>query len=85
MWSRPGESPRGPAPVRVTPAVRAAFERYDADRSGAIDRDELQMALQELGLGKDLDTEATETILKRFDDNGDGILQLREFAGLVAE
>ena len=56
----------GSAPI--TADVRAAFRRYDANRSGHIDYRELRAALKELGIRVD-ERDATR-VLQEYDANG---------------
>jgi hypothetical protein len=57
------------------------FARFDIDSSGAIDQEELRLALRQLGLS---DTDLTAS-MARFDVNQDGLIQLSEWeAGLDA-
>ena len=61
--------------------IRAAFERFDANRSGKIDYNELRPALQHLGVRSD--SEEALRVLVAYDRNGDGLLSLAEFGELV--
>lgn len=63
--------------------MRAAFARFDANRSGKLDHNELRAALRQLGL--DVGEEATTAILQRHDANNNGLLDVREFGSLVRQ
>lgn len=57
--------------------------RYDVDKSGTIDEDELREAMRKLGLrigGLD-----SATIFRRYDEDGNGSLDILEFAVLVRD
>ena len=61
--------------------IRAAFERFDVNRSGKLDYNELRPALQHLGVRSD--SQEALRVLVAYDRNGDGLLSLAEFAELV--
>ena len=63
--------------------MRAAFARFDANRSGKLDHKELRAALRQLGL--DVGEEAATLILQRHDANDNGLLDVREFGSLVRQ
>ena len=63
--------------------VRAAFERYDRNRSGFLDYRELRNALTYMGL--DVSTAATVDLLRAYDDYPDGKLDVHEFETLVLD
>jgi hypothetical protein len=58
--------------------VRVAFDKYDADGSGAIDKEELALLSKELG--NELTDEELEKALKDLDLNGDGVIDFKEFS-----
>jgi hypothetical protein len=61
-----------------TNEVKTAFDRFDRDGSGAIDKSELsQLSLQ---LGHPLDDDQLELALKDLDLNKDGVVDLKEFS-----
>ena len=68
----------------VTEDVLEIFRRYDRDSSGDIDQAELFAALSDLGLEKVTHHRAGE-ILARYDKDRSGVLEIDEFAKLVAE
>ena len=83
MWERPEDADHTKG-IRITKEIREAFKRFDTDNSGDIDQDELLLALGQLGM-TGVDKERTKEIAGRFDDNGDGTMQIEEFAQLVTE
>jgi len=73
--------PPPPRPeVVVSPEVRRAFERYDHNGSGALDRSELEAALRDMGL--DMTSKEAGVALRSVDVDGNGRLDLQEFARL---
>lgn len=62
--------------------VRAAFDLFDLDGSGAISCDELKSFLTKPGDGRQLNDEEVRAIIAEYDTNGDGLLQFEEFAAL---
>ena len=65
----------------ISPEVRAAFQRFDRNRSGRLDYREVRTALQAMGL--DVSTQQAASVLRRYDADGSGFLELDEFSGLV--
>ena len=63
--------------------VAAAFDKFDVDHSGCIDRRELRSALTAYGL--ELSSEGVAQTLRRYDDRPDGALDLAEFGELVSD
>jgi len=61
------------------------FQRYDVDKSGALDRTEVQFALADLGALKKVPPSAAADIFDKFDTNGDGVMDEEEFKILVAK
>lgn len=57
--------------------VRKAFEHFDKDKSGFIDRNELQLLADELG--ETLDDAELEAAMKEIDVSGDGKISFEEF------
>ena len=62
--------------------VRAAFDRFDANRSGRLDYSELRAALRALA-GRELDSQEATAILQQYDEDGNGLLDVDEFGTLV--
>lgn len=67
----------------IPESVRAAFEAFDSDRSGALDYKELRNALRLYGI--DVSAAAAASVLSAYDDHPDGSLELTEFARLVRD
>lgn len=65
----------------ISPEVRAAFQRFDRNRSGRLDYREVRSALQAMGL--DVNTQQAASVLRRYDADGSGFLELDEFSALV--
>ena len=61
-----------------TNEVKTAFDRFDKDGSGAIDKSELEQL--SLELGHPLDDDQLELALKDLDLNKDGVVDLKEFS-----
>lgn len=57
--------------------VRPAFQKFDKDGSGAIDRGELQALMKDLG--QELDDDQTTRALRDLDLNKDGVVDFDEF------
>mmetsp|Transcript_1681 Transcript_1681/g.3722 ORF Transcript_1681/g.3722 Transcript_1681/m.3722 type:complete len:992 (-) Transcript_1681:66-3041(-) len=66
--------------------IQEAFDRFDKDGNGEITAEELReifvLAGEKDGEGQGLSLEQVKSIIRRFDDNDDGILQYEEFAQL---
>lgn len=58
-------------------SIRAAFDKYDRDRSGDIDSAELRNVLEDLGV--DASDERLNEAFELLDKNGDGIISYEEF------
>ena len=85
-----GDAPRrllahfpGATDARLDGEIPRVFFKYDANRSGDVDADELRAALAELGL--DASTEQAAAVLAKYDKDRSGALELDEFAKLVRE
>ena len=65
----------------VDRSVRACFERFDRNGSGHLDYRELRAALHHLGL--DLSHPEAAEVLAEYDADGNGLMELEEFARLV--
>ena len=61
----------------ATLAYRIAFEKFDEDKSGSIDAQELQGALHHMGL--DVPEEGIDKLLAYYDEDGNGCLDFEEF------
>jgi len=80
-WEALSQSPGGL--LRVPVRVMEAFDRFDVDHSGYIERGELHSALRHYGV--DLSAPGAEGLLARYDNNPDGVVDLTEFAQLVRD
>ena len=60
------------------------FERYDEDRSGYIDKQELKKILRDLNVA-DMDAEAFDHLVARYDVDGSGVLEESEFNRLIKD
>jgi Ca2+-binding EF-hand superfamily protein len=82
--NRPG-MPK-PKPKEIDPAqeaeLRAAFELFDKDGSGSIDKSELKEVL--LSLGQDLSESDLQTMYVQMDPSGDGVIDFDEFCDVMA-
>jgi len=61
--------------------VRAAFQRYDRDKSGKLDDSELKAALQHIGLNPS-QKDANE-LLKSYDGDKNGLMDMNESGTLL--
>ena len=61
----------------------SVFASYDADHSGALDIHELRPALAKLGLAAS--EQEVHQIIKAWDDNGNGTINLLEFAEIIRD
>lgn len=66
-------------PGEVCDPIRAAFDKFDRDKSGALSANELRQILARPGGGNALTDTEINSIIKEFDFNGDGELQFEEF------
>jgi len=64
--------------------MKAAFDAFDTDGSGALSVDELKAVMTISGGDDPLSEEEINSLIAAFDDNGDGELQYEEFAVLWA-
>jgi len=80
MKSEPQYRKFGGKPVKD---VKSFFNALDADKSGALDVDELLNGFTRLGISTRSDKEAVVSFLRQLDEDGDGCIQLAELeAGL---
>ncbi len=52
--------------------IRLAWAALDKDHSGALDRKEIEQAMQKMSAGKVIDAAKVDKIWKKIDINGDG-------------
>jgi Ca2+-binding EF-hand superfamily protein len=82
---RPGAPP--PKPKELDPATEAeltqAFELFDKDGSGTIDKDELSLVMQSLGV--ELDGTQLAALYVQMDPSGDGVIDFKEFCDVMAD
>ena len=62
--------------------IREVFELFDEDGNGSIDAMELQKVLIKPDTNTMLTLRETKTVMAKFDENNDGLLQFDEFANL---
>ena len=60
-------------------AIRRAFALFDRDGDGSITADELTTALQHPSTGRPFTGDEAQALIRRFDQNGDGVLDMEEF------
>mmetsp|Transcript_19329 Transcript_19329/g.41070 ORF Transcript_19329/g.41070 Transcript_19329/m.41070 type:complete len:187 (+) Transcript_19329:67-627(+) len=63
-------------------ALEKLFEAADADGNGRLDKEELKVALQKLGFSW-VDDQKAETVAKKGDLDGDGLIDFEEFKKLA--
>lgn len=61
--------------------IRAAFDSFDKDGNGSIDKDEIAKVCEELGV--DASGSEIADLLKEADENGDGKISFEEFKNAV--
>lgn len=70
------ERQRRAALMMQEPAIKAAFDKFDADGSGTVDASEVTEILRQAS--PDMTTQDIEEMMKRLDNNGDGDLDILE-------
>ena len=68
--------------VHPTAEIDSAFHRYDKDNDNSVDVHELHKALEKLGMLPD-SFQHTLEVMRRYDKDGNGTLQLKEFRVLA--
>ena len=66
---------------KISYEVRAVFEKFDENRSGKLDYRQLGSALRSMGMSADSNQAAD--IIKKFDTDNNGLMELDEFNTLV--
>ena len=79
----PQSTDAGPEPEPYPREVIDVFRRFDRDNSRGIDIAELRAALVQLGL--QVDTAKAASVHDKYDTDRTGVLELNEFAALVAD
>jgi len=62
--------------------LRRAFDIFDADNSGFIDREELKAVMAKL-MGAPLSEEELDAMMKEADTNSDGLVSFEEFKAMM--
>ena len=62
--------------------LRRAFDIFDADNSGFIDREELKAVMTKL-MGASLSEEELDAMMKEADTNSDGLVSFEEFKAMM--
>ena len=62
--------------------AKLVFDRYDADKSGGLNRDEFNAMVKGLVPG-DVDPKAVRAVMKKVDRDGSGRIEFREFEWLI--
>ena len=68
-------------PEQLDERLRKTFALFDKDHSGYIDECELEYVFR--SLGRPFDKKYTKSIMKRFDEDGDGRISFEEFKTLI--
>lgn len=64
---------------KLSHALRTFFNRYDADKSGAIDKHELRILLEQIGEKDMLRDREFQGFLTAIDKDKNGVVDFREF------
>ena len=64
--------------------IKGAFNLFDADGSGAIDIEEMGLAMKGLGFG-DQPREEIEKMIKSIDVNDNGLIEYKEFEKMMKQ
>jgi len=68
----------------INPSIAAAFALFDENGDGSLSVVEMQKVLQRPGGGAPLSDADVQNVINEFDANGDGVLQIEEFAVMWA-
>ena len=75
-------------PAKMKRITKAAFETVDTDKSGYLEREELEVVManvaRDIGVDKPTKEEVDEMIIE-LDDNSDGRISLTEFQVLIEQ
>ena len=63
---------------------KAIFDKYDTDKSGNIEADELTQILTEAGI-TNVNPAEVQMMVKDFDLDGDGMISLNEFLNMMSQ
>ena len=63
--------------------LKKSFAAFDTDGSGALTHEELKAALTRPGGGAPMSDEDVAKLIKEFDANGDGVIQVEEFVAMM--
>lgn len=69
------------AAANNTEEAVALFHKYDADESGALDKDELKLVLADFGMV--VDDDKIDDFIQTYDVDGEGLIELPEFLSFV--
>ena len=62
--------------------IKEAFNLFDADGSGAIDAEEMSLAMKGLGFG-DVPKDEVEKMIKSIDTDDNGLIEYKEFEKMM--
>ena len=66
-----------------TAIFRAAFNKFDADGSGSIDKQELRLCMEELG--RPISESDVDAMMQAADTDGNGSVEFSEFAAMMGK
>jgi hypothetical protein len=67
--------------VKVSESTQKVFDKFDLNTDGAIDPEELKLGLEKV-FKIELSDQRVKQLISKFDQNGDGVLQLQEFVSV---
>jgi Ca2+-binding EF-hand superfamily protein len=77
-----GDGSNGLGTTYSPKVAQAIFHKLDEDSSGTLDIGELRRGINELGLAEGWSFDKLRKYIKKADDNGDGVLDFKEFKAL---